>query len=214
MNIAIPIFFLIITILSFVWFGFIFRKKNSSTSLIVNWLAINILFLVIFVYLLILGIVKEFQPSFPYENYNFFQWIATNIFRFPNNTNGEETYWSWLVIIFIMMFVITLAIMINLLIKFNIQNKRINDLNRNLAILKGKVAIDMKELNFDTSELSAEELKHLLEEQLAKEKIKLKYKNKFVRLNKTTKVDAIMDTKTLLNINKKNDEDDTEKSDK
>ena len=68
------------------------------------------------------------------------------------------------------MFVITLTILINSLIKLNIQNKRINDLNRNLAILKGKVSIDMKELHFDTSELSAEELKHLLEEQLAKEK--------------------------------------------
>ena len=106
------------------------------------------------------------------------------------------------------MFVITLAILINSLIKLSIQNKRINDLNRNLAILKGKVSIDMKELHFDTSELSAEELKYLLEEQLAKEKLKAKYKNKFNRLNKTSKADVMVDTKTLLNINKK-DQDNT-----
>lgn len=203
MNIAIPVFFLILTILLFVWFGFTFRKKNLPTSTIINWLAINILFLVLFTYLLILGIVKKFQPSFAYDNFNFFQWIAVNIF----GINVAESA-SWLILVLILMFVITLTILINSLIKLNIQNKRINDLNRNLAILKGKVSIDMKELHFDTSELSAEELKHLLEEQLAKEKLKAKYKNKFIRLNKTSKADVMVDTKTLLNINKK-DQDNT-----
>lgn len=205
MNIAIPVFFLILTILSFVWFGFAFRKKNLPTSTIINWLAINILFLILFTYLLILGIVKEFKPTFPYDSYNFFQWIAVNIF----GINVAESV-SWLILLFILMFVIMLTILINSLIKLNIQNKRINDLNRNLAILKGKVSIDMKELHFDTSELSAEELKHLLEEQLAKEKLKAKYKNKFIRLNKTSKVSNMVDTKTLLNISKdKKDQDNT-----
>ena len=203
MNIAIPVFFLILTILLFVWFGFTFRKKNLPTSTIINWLAINILFIVLFVYLLILGIVKQFQPSFAYDSFNFFQWIAVSIF----GINVLDSA-SWLILMFILMFVITLAILINSLIKLNIQNKRINDLNRNLAILKGKVSIDMKELHFDTSELSAEELKYLLEEQLAKEKLKAKYKNKFIRLNKTSKADVMVDTKTLLNINKK-DQDNT-----
>lgn len=201
MNIAIPVFFLILTILSFVWFGFAFRKKNLPNSTIINWLAINILFLVLFTYLLILGIVQAFQPLFPYDSYNFFQWIAQSIFGISNNVSSI----AWLILLFILMFVITLATLINALIKLNIQNKRINDLNRNLAILKGKVSIDMKELHFDTSELSAEELKHLLDEQLAKEKLKTKYKNKFIRLNRTTNADVMVDTKTLLNIKKDQD---------
>lgn len=201
MNIAIPVFFLILTILSFVWFGFAFRKKNLPNSTIINWLAINILFLVLFTYLLILGIVQAFQPSFPYDSYNFFQWIAQSIFGISNGVSSI----AWLILLFILMFVITLATLINALIKLNIQNKRINDLNRNLAILKGKVSIDMKELHFDTSELSAEELKHLLDEQLAKEKLKTKYKNKFIRLNRTTNADVMVDTKTLLNIKKDQD---------
>ncbi|MBD5423147.1 MAG: hypothetical protein HDR43_01470 [Mycoplasma sp.] len=196
MHVGLPVLFLILTIISFVWLGIALRKHHLSTSIIVSWMTFNIVFLVIFVYLTIIGIVYQVkQSSFDYGNYNFLDWIARNIF-------GINFEGSWVILILITIFVLAISISINVVIKLSSQNKKINDLNRNLAILKGKVAIDMNELNFDTSELSADELKHLLEEQLSKEKLKAKYKSKIAKLSKTSTTNLMIDTKTLLNLSK------------
>lgn len=90
-------------------------------------------------------------------------------------------------------------------IKQNQNIKKINDLNRNFAILKGKIAIEIEDLAFDSKEISLDELRHLLEEKLAKEKIKIKFKNKMEKLqqkqnNEQEISDSLVDTNTLLNM--------------
>lgn len=198
MYIGLPIIFLLLTIVSFIWFGITIKRKNISNSTTIKWLVINIVFLVLFVYLFILGVAYEVNKSFDYDSYNFLQWIAVNVLRFDPNQK-----WAWITIVLTIIAIMSICISISTIIKLNQQNYRINELNRNLAILKGKISLGMNEFNFDTSELSIEELKYLLEEQLAKEKLKAKYKNKLSRLSKSIDVDLHTSTKTLLNLNDK-----------
>lgn len=198
MYIGLPIIFLLLTIVSFIWFGITIKRKNISNSTTIKWLTINLVFLVLFVYLFILGIAYEVNKSFDYDSYNFLQWIAINVLRFDPSQK-----WAWTMIVLVFIVIMSVSISISTIIKLNQQNYRINELNRNLAILKGKISIGMNEFNFDTSELSIEELKYLLEEQLAKEKLKAKYKNKLSRLSKSIDVDLHTSTKTLLNLNDK-----------
>lgn len=196
-SIVFPILFIAFAIISCVWFSIAFRKKTIRTKTSVFWITINVIFLGFSVYLLIINLIWIYRSDFPYHKYNIFDWIGKNAFGINKN--------SWIILLFILLTFVSLVISINITIKFDEQNRKINDLNRNLAILKGKIAIDIHEMNFDTSELSVEELRFLLEEQLAKEKMKLKYKNKLERLSaKSDDVDVIVDTKTLLNI-KQND---------
>lgn len=202
-NVGLPIVFLLLVGISFLWFAITLKRKNVSNSTIVKWLIINIVFLALFVYLLIIGIISEVRiEAFDYKKYNFLQLIAIHILGFDN----DKAPWAWSFIIIIIFLIMSLSIAISTIIKLNQQKYRINELNRNLAILKGKIAIQMNEFNFDTSELSIEELKYLLEEQLAKEKLKAKYKSKFIRLSKSIDGELHTKTKTLLNI-KKEDED-------
>ena len=199
--IGFPILFLACAVLSCVWFGISFGKKKLSSGITVSWLSLNIIFLALSLYLLIIGLVAIYHSNFPYSKYNFLDWIGYHAFGIEKN--------SW-VILLILLFVFLLTIFILKLINDqSVQAKRINELNRNLAILKGKIAVEINELNFDTSELSVDELKYLLDEQLEKEKLKAKYKNKLERISSKTGTTSIdINTKTLLNI------DDTDKNNK
>lgn len=198
-NVGLPIVFLLLVGISFIWFGITLNKKNVSNSTIIKWLIINVVFLSLFIYLFIIGIISVVQGElFDYSKYNFLQLIAVHVLGFSD----KEQPWAWSFIILIIFLLMSMSIAISTILKLNQQNYRINELNRNLAILKGKIAIQMNEFNFDTSELSIEELRYLLEEQLAKEKLKAKYKSKFNRLSKSIDGELHTKTKTLLNIKK------------
>ncbi len=191
--IGIPILFLFFSILSCIWFSISLKKKKIGFNITVSWLASNVLFLIISIYLFIVNVVYASKPNISYEKINFFEWLGKHVF-------GIE-YDSWIILIVLLSVFITFIITLNVILKFNEQTRQIHNLNRNIAILKGKIAIDLKETNFSTSELSVEELEHLLEEKLAKEKIRVKYKNKLERLaskNQQLNIDDSIELKDLL----------------
>lgn len=193
-TIGFPILILSISIISCIWLAFIFKKRTLNVKFIISWTFLNSIFLLVGIYLLIIGIIFV-SKSFKWEEYkelNFFIYIS-NVF-FGEFSQGWIIMFSFIYILFTMFFSLTA------LINISIINYKTNELNKNLAILKGKISIDLNELDFNTSELSSEELKILFEEQVTKEKLKQKYINKLKRINNLENFDDT-NIKTLLNIN-------------
>lgn len=195
--IGFPVLFLIISILSFLFLIISFLKKKLTIKTTIGWLIYNWLFFSISLYLFIIGLIEIFQSSFQYLKYNFFVFISEKCF----GIDGQ--YW---ILIFILLFlIIEIPIIVVFVIKQNQNVKKINDLNRNFAILKGKIAIEIEDLAFGSKEISLDELKDLLEDKLAKEKIKIKFKNKMEKLqqkkyNEQKESNSLVDTNTLLNM--------------
>ena len=195
--IGFPTFFLIISIISFLFLIISFSKKKITIKTTICWLISNLLFFSISVYLFIIGLIEIFQPNFNYLEYNFFVFISERLF----GVDGQ----FWILIFILLFLIIEIPMIATFVIKQNQNIKKINDLNRNFAILKGKIAIEIEDLAFDSKEISLDELRHLLEEKLAKEKIKIKFKNKMEKLqqkqnNEQEISDSLVDTNTLLNM--------------
>ncbi len=189
-SIIFPILYLLFSIISCIWLAAAFRKKILTTKSLVVWVFINVLSLTLSSYLVIIAFIHAFNSDFPYEKLNFLDYIGKQLFGIQKN--------SWVILLGVILIFVLIVICIHIAVKFNAQNQKINDLNRNLAILKGKIAIETEDLEFNTAELSADELKLLLEEQFIKEKLKSKYKAKIEKVSIDS--DVTFDTKTLMNI--------------
>ncbi|MBR2999329.1 MAG: hypothetical protein IKL15_01110 [Mycoplasmataceae bacterium] len=195
--IGFPTLFLIISIISFLFLIISFSKKKIGIKTTICWLISNLFFFTISLYLFIIGLIEIFKPNFYYLEYNFFIVISEKLF----GIDGQ----FWILIFILLFLIIEIPMIVTFAIKQNQNIKKINDLNRNFAILKGKIAIEIEDLAFDSKEISLDELKHLLEEKLAKEKIKIKFKNKMEKLQQKQNIeqeisDPLVDTNTLLNM--------------
>lgn len=202
LNIGFPILFLCISIIWTVWFVFDLRKKKLSIRLAVNWLILNIFCLFISVYLLIIGIINSVNGSLGQE-FNFINFLTKKLF-------GLEESWSWILWLVVSVSLVSINISIKVSVKISELNNKVDELNRSLAITKGKLAIKLNEFeNLSITELSFEEYKKLLDDKLLREKIRMKYEIKMENLkNKYNQVSSnngdVLDTQVLLGIKDKN----------
>lgn len=202
LNIGFPILFLCISIIWTVWFVFDLRKKKLSIRLAVNWLILNIFCLFISVYLLIIGIINSVNGSLGQE-FNFINFLTKKLF-------GLEESWSWILWLVVSISLVSINISIKVSVKISELNNKVDELNRSLAITKGKLAIKLNEFeNLSITELSFEEYKKLLDDKLLREKIRMKYEIKMENLkNKYNQVSSnngdVLDTQVLLGIKDKN----------
>lgn len=174
-NIGFPLLFLIISIIWTIWFAIDFGKKKLNTKMSINWLVLNIVCLTLSLYLLIIGAINVAVGI--NDAFNFINFLTKKLF-------GLEEEWAWILWVIITITFISINISIKLSIKISELNKKVDEINRSLAITKGKINIQMNDFNnsLNTAELSLEEYKKILEDQLAKEKIKVKYQNKITNL--------------------------------
>lgn len=203
-NIGFPLLFFILSVIWTVWFAIDFGKKKLSTKISINWLILNVFCLSLSTYLLVIGSINA-SPIKIDKAFNFINFLTEKFF-------GIRDDLAWVIWLIITITITSINISIKLAIKVSELNKKVDEMNRSLAITKGKLNIQLNDFNqsLNTAELSFEEYKKLLNDRLAKEKIKIKYENKINNLknkqnNAHDENDINLNIKNLLGFEDNND---------
>jgi len=130
-NIGLPIFLLIISIFSFIWFGLEIKKKRIEFKSMVTWLGLNILFTIVIIYILIIAILHYYGVD---NAVNIFNIIAFHLFGLSMD-NGKE--WVILLILAFISYILIKTLRNSILISR--LNKRVDALGKEVALLSGKV---------------------------------------------------------------------------
>ena len=173
-NIGLPIFFLVIAIASFVWFAIEIKRKRIVFKQMATWLSLNILFTVFVVYVLIISILHIYYV----ENAgNIFNMISTHVFGITMS-NGKQ----WVILLILGFISYILIKSLNNSLKIAKLDKRVDRLNKEVAILSGKIS---KTTNFNKDVASIKktrkETKGVLREEVKLAKLKKKH---YVKLDK------------------------------
>lgn len=130
-NLGLPIFFLIISIASFIWFAIEVKKKRLEFKSMATWFTLNILFTIIIVYILIISILHFYGFG---NAANLFNLISEHVFGMTLE-NGKE----WVILLILAFISYILVKTLRNSIKISKLNKRVDDLGKEVAILSGKV---------------------------------------------------------------------------
>ncbi|AAT27959.1 hypothetical protein [[Mycoplasma] mobile] len=193
-TIGLPILFLVGVFFSFLWQIMQSRKGNLSFKLNSSWLLFNILFLLITTYILITNIINSINGN---PDFNIINIISERIFGFSlKNGNIDFTWIIW--IIFWFLFTIGIASVRNA-IKISVLSNKIDELNRSVAITKGKLnkTVQLTSNSIDTNELSLDEFNTLLKNKLEKESalIKANTKLEITKIKETKKLEKLSENK-------------------
>lgn len=176
-----PIAFLLIAIATFIFVGIEIKKKRLEIKEIIAWLILNTLFTTIIIYVLVVGVVKFYHPNV----INAFDWLGVHAFHLT--TDSEP--WIILLIFGFIAFIL-LSTMINT-VRVQRMNKRIDELNREVAILSGKVnkSADFSKFELAENEKTFQEIKQELREEVKIAKARKKAKEKIKELQTTQTVE-------------------------
>lgn len=183
-----PIAFLLIAIATFIFVGLEIKKKRLEIKEIIAWLILNTLFTTIIIYVLVVGVVKFYHPSV----INAFDWLGVHAFHLT--TDSEP--WIILLIFGFIAFIL-LSTMINT-VRVQRMNKRIDALNREVAILSGKVnkSADFSKFELAENEKTFQEIKQELREEVKIAKARKKAKEKIKELQTTQTVELKVKSKS------------------
>lgn len=182
-TIGMPILFLVIILFSFLIHISQSRKGNLSFKLSSSWLLFNIVFLVVMTYILITNIINSVNNN---PDFNIINIISETVFGFSlKNGNTDFTWIIWIILWFI--FTIGLLSIRNA-VKISALNNRIDELNRSVAITKGKLnkTINLTSNSVDTNELSLDEFNTLLKNKIEKESAIIKADAKLEKIKRKT----------------------------
>lgn len=182
-TIGMPILFLVIILFSFLIHISQSRKGNLSFKLSSSWLLFNIVFLVVMTYILITNIINSVNNN---PDFNIINIISETVFGFSlKNGNTDFTWIIWIILWFI--FTIGLLSIRNA-VKISALNNRIDELNRSVAITKGKLnkTISLTSNSVDTNELSLDEFNTLLKNKIEKESAIIKADAKLEKIKRKT----------------------------
>ena len=175
-NLGLPIFFLVISVSSFIWFGIEVKKKRIEFKSMATWFTLNIIFTIIIIYILIISILHLYGVG---NAANLFNLISEHVFGMTLK-NGKE----WVILLILAFISYILIQTLRNSIKISNLNKRIDDLGKEVAILSGKVN---KSATFAskvaTPKVTAKELKTELKEQIKIAKVKSRAKQKLDAIN-------------------------------
>ena len=180
-NLGFPLFLLIISFLSFVWFSLELKKKRLELKTMIAWFVLNIFYTITVAYVLIIAILHFFYID---NAINIFNYIAYNIFGI-NLSGGKE----WIILLILGFISYILVKTLHNSIKISKLNIRVDQLSKDVAILSGKVnkTASLKTTEFQLQKTSKEV------------KIELKEKIKVAKLEAEAaiKLDEIKNTKEI-----------------
>lgn len=128
-QIGIPITLLIISIISFVLIVLEIRKKNIEIKNIVTWIILNSIFGFFVFYIVIVEsmILSNIKVT------NIFSWFVVNAFGIT--LSGQE----WVILLLFAFIIFLMVQTVFNSVRTQKINKRIDDLNKETAVLSGKV---------------------------------------------------------------------------
>ena len=179
-NLGLPIFLFIIAIFSFIWFLYEVKKKRIEWKSLISWIIWNSIYMLITLYILIIASIHAAGiKNIP----NIFNEIAYYLFGLDFE---NEKQW---IILFILMFIAIILIQtLKNSIKISKLDLRIDELNKQTAILMGQVnrTTDFENLPLAFKQKNSKEIKNELREKLKIEKAKIKIDKKIKLLTKST----------------------------
>ena len=175
-NIGLPIFFLVIAIASFVWFSIEVKRKRIMFKQMATWLSLNILFTIFVIYVLIISILHVYYVG---NAGNIFNMVSHYVFGIEM-ANGKQ----WIILLILGFISYILVKTLNNSLKIAKLSSRLDKLNREVAILTGKVT---KSTTFkkDVANVkkTSKEVKIELKEEIKIAKIKSKHQSKLKTTN-------------------------------
>lgn len=171
-NLGLPIFLLLISILSFIWFGIEVKKKRIEFKSLITWVIWNFIFIVIIFYVLIVTILHLFYIEHVPNLLNNIAHYAFGI----DMTNGKQ----WILIIILGFISFILVQTLKNSIKIARLDTRIDQMNKQVAILMGQVnrTTDFENLPLATKAKTSKEVKAELKEKIKIQKVEMKAKEK------------------------------------
>ena len=130
-NIGLPIFLLLVSIGSIVWFFIEVKRKTIRFRNLVSWFTLSIFFLTVVVYVLI---VTSLQVAGVDRAVNIFDWVSHYLFGF-NLDAGKE----WIFILLLALSAYLLVASLRNSIRISRFEANIDKLNKKIAILAGKL---------------------------------------------------------------------------
>ncbi len=137
-NIGLPIFLLVISISSFVWFSIEVKRKKIMFRQMATWLTLNIIFTLLVIYVLIIALLHIYYVTNAGNIFNMFTHYVFGI----DLDGGKQ--WVILLILGFISYILLKSLQNSL--KIARLDKRVDELNKEVAILSGKVN---NSINFD-----------------------------------------------------------------
>ncbi len=171
-NLGLPIFLLLISIASFIWFGIEIKKKRIEFRSLISWFVWNVIYTVTILYVLIVAILHLYNIQNIPNILNNFAHFVFGI----DMQNGKQ----WIIIIILSFISFTLIKTLQNSIKIAKLELKMNELNKQVAILMGQVnrTTDFKNLPLATKAKTSKEIKAELKEKIKIQKAELKAKEK------------------------------------
>lgn len=177
MNLGLPIFLFLIAITSFAWFGVEVRKKRIEMKSLVSWLIWNTLYTIAITYILIVTILHVNNVDHIPNIFNQFAHYAFGL----DIDNGKQ----WLILLILAFIAYILVKTLQNSIKIARLDLRIDELNKQVAILMGQVnrTTDFENLPLATKEKTSKQIKAELKEKIKIQKAKIKASEKMKLLS-------------------------------
>lgn len=182
LKIGLPVTLLIIVLAIWIFIIVEIKRKRLEIKDIVLWFTLNIIFTVSVFYIMVINILDYFNLVKPEAN--IFNWIAYHAFGME--FAGQE----WIILVIIIFLAFVIGQVMSLMVKVQKLHKRVDDLNKEVAVLSGKVN---KTANFDKVKVAsntktAKEIKQELNEKIKIAKAKKKAQTKMKTITQTSEI--------------------------
>lgn len=177
MNLGLPIFLFLIAISSFVWFAVEIKNKRLQFKHLVSWFVWNTIYTVAIVYVLIVTILHVANvDNVP----NIFNQLAHYAFGLDMD-NGKQ----WIILLILSFIAFILVKTMQNATRISRLDKRIDMLNKQVAILMGQVnrTTDFENLPLATKEKTSKQIKDELREKIRIQKANIKANKKLQLLS-------------------------------
>lgn len=180
LKIGLPVALSIIVVAVWIFIIIEIKRKRLEIKDIVLWFSLNIIFTISVFYIMIVNILQFLG----YPEANVFNWLA--FYAFGMDFNGQE----WIILIIIMFIAFIVGQVMALMVKIQKLHKRVDDLNKEVAVLSGKVnrTADFDKLKVATNQKTVRETKQELKEKIKIAKAKKKAKNKMKMITQTHEI--------------------------
>lgn len=189
LSIAMPTFLLAIALGTMIWFIFEVKRKRLQLKTMIVWFILNLLYTLVIMYVLIVTIAQIFNIPAP-NIFTLFVFYVLGL-ELPNNME-----WIFLLIFGFITYIL-IKTMLNA-IRIAQLDDRIDDLNQEVAILRGKInqTAEFENLPLPASLPSSKEIKSRIKSKIHHIRAELKAEKKLSNLQKKYNEQVNKDKKT------------------
>ena len=179
MNLGFPIILTFLAIISLFWFFYEVKKKRIELKSMITWLIFNILYTISIIYILIITCLHAAFFDVP-NLFNMFSHYAFGL----DIGNGKQ----WVILLIFAFISLLLILMLKHSIKINRNERRIDELNKQVAILMGQVnkTADFEKLPLAVREKTLRDHKKEMKEKIKMHKVTQRTKEKIDLLSDNT----------------------------